>query len=135
MKVKPTTRVRGLVRRHPDVEDILGWYGVEVGPDNLDLDLEELCQNYRLDIDDVLTDIAASVENENEDGEAADEDEETEKREGGDDDDDDDAWEDDEEEDEDEKEDAWEDEDEEDEDLNLGDLDDDEPMDDGTDDE
>ena len=72
MQVRSTTRVSTLLRRHPRVDDILGWYGIVIDIVDAEWTLAEVCRSYRLDLDDVLTDLQAVLE----EAEADDDDEE-----------------------------------------------------------
>ena len=64
MRVRPSTIVGTLVRRHPEAEEILGWYGISLNKGELRITLAQICQAYRLDLEDVLIDIQAVVEDE-----------------------------------------------------------------------
>ncbi|MBT3222943.1 MAG: hypothetical protein HN348_28025 [Proteobacteria bacterium] len=66
MRLQSTTRVNTLLRRHTQAEDILGWYGVRVH-NGMDVTLKELCSSYNIDLEDVLIDIKAVVDEDDED--------------------------------------------------------------------
>lgn len=69
MRARTSTIVGTLIRRHPEVEDILGWYGINPTNGELGLTLAEICRAYWLDLEDVLDD-----EDEDEEGEDDEED-------------------------------------------------------------
>ena len=69
MRARPLTIVGSLLRRHPEVEEILGWYGVSLTNGELSISLAELCQAYRLDLEDVLTDLQAVLDDDDEEDE------------------------------------------------------------------
>lgn len=61
MRVKATTRVRSMVRTYPQLEDVLGWHDIEVDDDVLAMTIAEVCDEFGLDLDEVLEDIQASL--------------------------------------------------------------------------
>lgn len=66
MHVDDKTHLGALLSRHPDVEEVLEWYGFDL--DNRAVTLAELCAEEGLDVRDVITDIRAALAEE-EDGE------------------------------------------------------------------
>ena len=87
MLVKPSTRVGRMTTQYPELEEILGWHGIEPESDELRLTLEEICEAYEVDIEDVLVDIAEVMD------EDEDEDEDDSEDEDEDEDEDDNDWE------------------------------------------
>ena len=61
MRVKATTRVRSMVRTYPQLEDVLGWHDIEVDDDILAMSIVEVCDEFGLDLDEVLEDIQAAL--------------------------------------------------------------------------
>ena len=77
MRITRTTRIGRLLEEHPEVEETMAWYGVDLEDYRPGLTLEALCRYTRLDLDDVLSDLQASIEeDEDEDWEDDDDDEE-----------------------------------------------------------
>ena len=72
MHVQAFTQLGKLLRRHSEVREILGWYGIRVTGAEMSLSLAELCEEYGLDVEDVLIDLQAVLYDEDE--EYADED-------------------------------------------------------------
>ena len=71
MNVERTTRIAILLRRVPDVEDVLAWYGLEIDPDDNTATIEEIARANRIDPDELVDDLQVTV---NESAEEADED-------------------------------------------------------------
>jgi hypothetical protein len=118
MRIDATTPVQDVLAAYPDAADVLDWYGVD--PEELTgqtLTVRELCKTFDVELEEMLTDLQALAD-EDEEG---DDDEDDEDEEGDDDEDDEDDDDDDDEDDEDGDDDEDEDEDDED-----GDDDDDE---------
>ncbi len=124
MEVSEQTRIARLMRRFSGVEELIGWYGIDTEDIGAGDTVQELAWAHRVDVDDLIADLQAIVDDESNTAERdPDEDEE--------DDDEDDVDSDDEDEDEDDGGGDWSDEDvdEEDEDDD-DDVDDDEADDD-----
>ena len=90
MRAKSSSLVSELLNGHSEVRQVLGWYGIQVDSNNKRLTLEAICKKNDLDVDDVLIDLQA-VMNDDEDGDE-DDDEDEGWAEGADDDDDE-GWE------------------------------------------
>lgn len=71
MNVERTTRIAILLRRVPDVEDVLAWYGLEIDPEDNTATIEEIARANRIDPDELVDDLQVTV---NESAEEADED-------------------------------------------------------------
>lgn len=109
MQVERSTRIALLLKRVPDIEDVLAWYGLDVDPEDVETTIEDLARMNRLDPDELVDDLQATVDERDGD---EDEDADDDLDDGLDGDDDDDAEDDEEEvddldEDEEEEEDAW----------------------------
>ena len=79
MRLSESTRVGTLLRRYEQVTQILGWYSVDVIDLEDRMTLEEMCVAYRLDVDDVITDIEGAIDDdEDEDDDEDDDDDEEE---------------------------------------------------------
>ena len=76
MRIKAKTRVANLLDAYPEVETLLKWYDIELDDEELVMSLAELCDNYELDLDDLLVEIDAAIEDD-EDDEDDDDDEES----------------------------------------------------------
>ena len=68
MCLRPSTVVKTLTTRHPEVEKILEWYGIRLSNGSHKMTLEDLCRAFNQDVEDVLTDIAAVLQEDEEDG-------------------------------------------------------------------
>ena len=115
MQVERSTRIALLLKRVPDIEDVLAWYGLDVDPEDMEVTIEDLARMNRLDPDELVDDLQATVDerdgdedeegedaledglDDEEGGEEAGDDEEEDVDDLEDDDDEDDAWGDDEE--------------------------------------
>ena len=67
MRVSPRSHLGDLLRRDLQVSEILGWYSVDVGRCDDAMTLAEVCKNYRLDVEDVITDLEAVLDDDDED--------------------------------------------------------------------
>ena len=64
MQVSENTRIRRLLRRFPSVEDMLGWYGIEVDGFDSETTVRDVAWSHRLELDDLLGDLQAGVDDE-----------------------------------------------------------------------
>jgi len=64
MQVTENTRIRRLLRRFPSVEDMLGWYGIEVDNFDSETTVRDVAWSHRLELDDLLGDLQAGVDDE-----------------------------------------------------------------------
>ena len=62
MRIRAKTRVAALVDAFPEVETLLKWYDIELDDEELVMSLGELCASYELDLDDLLVEIDAAIE-------------------------------------------------------------------------
>ncbi len=62
MRITATTRVGRLLAAHPEAVEALAWYGVELEDYPPGTTLGALCRDARLDLDDVLSDLEATLE-------------------------------------------------------------------------
>ena len=60
-RVTPQTRVATLLRRFPDAEDILSWYGIDTESSDRVLSLRDLCRSHGMDLEDLLLDIETAM--------------------------------------------------------------------------
>jgi hypothetical protein len=74
MRVNGKTTVEALLSSHPEAEEILDWYGIEINEYDSDMPLAELSRLEGLDIDDLLVDITATIAESHDDYEDEDED-------------------------------------------------------------
>ena len=80
MALRPNVMLIDLLNNYPGVDEVLGWYGIELDDDaDLTLTLAEACGEHSLDIEDVMVDLEAVLDSDDDDD--------------GDDDDDDGDWE------------------------------------------
>jgi DNA-directed RNA polymerase subunit delta len=64
MHITPNTSIGRLLERHPEAEEVMAWYGVDLEEYRPSLTIESLCRYARLDVDDVISDLEASMEEE-----------------------------------------------------------------------
>lgn len=76
MNVERTTRVAFLFKRYPSVEEVFAWFGLDVDIEDLVLTLEDIARSNRLDVDELVDDLQATVDESDapEEGEEDDED-------------------------------------------------------------
>jgi hypothetical protein len=67
MRLDDDTEIGALLQRDPQVADILGWYSIEVDRLEPHTTLGEVCRTYRLDVDDLITDLAAVIDDDDDD--------------------------------------------------------------------
>lgn len=67
MKIRASTPVAALLDAHPEIEELLKWYDVELDDEELIMTLSELCEAYSLDLEDLLVEIQATMEDDDED--------------------------------------------------------------------
>ena len=87
MRIVATTPVQDVLGAYPDAADVLDWYGVD--PEELagqTLTVRELCKTFDVELEEMLTDLQALADEDEE----ADDDEDDDDDEDGDDEDDDD---------------------------------------------
>ncbi len=79
MQVERSTRIALLLKRVPDIEEVLAWYGLDVDPEDLEVTIEDLARVNRLDPDELVDDFQAIVdERDSDEDEEADDDLESE---------------------------------------------------------
>lgn len=62
MNIRSTTRVATVLDAHPEVEELFNWYEVSIGDDELLMTIQELCKAHFLDLDDLMVEIDAAIE-------------------------------------------------------------------------
>lgn len=62
MNVARTTRVAFLLKRYPDVEEVFAWFGLDVDTEDVVLTLEDIARLNRLDVDELVDDLQATVD-------------------------------------------------------------------------
>lgn len=62
MNVDRTTRVAFLLKRYPDVEEVLAWYGLDVDTEDVVQTLEDIARSNRLDVDELVDDLQVTVD-------------------------------------------------------------------------
>lgn len=62
MQVERSTRIALLLKRVPDIEDVLAWYGLDVDPEDVEVTIEDLARMNRLDPDELVDDLQATVD-------------------------------------------------------------------------
>jgi len=62
MQVERSTRIALLLKRVPDIEDVLAWYGLDVDPEDMEVTIEDLARMNRLDPDELVDDLQATVD-------------------------------------------------------------------------
>jgi hypothetical protein len=62
MNVERVTRVALLLKRCPNVEEVFAWFGLEVDDEDLTLTVEDLARLNRLDVDELVDDLQATVD-------------------------------------------------------------------------
>lgn len=62
MNVDRTTRVAFLLKRYPDVEEVFAWFGLDVDTEDVVLTLEDIARSNRLDVDELVDDLQATVD-------------------------------------------------------------------------
>lgn len=62
MQVELSTRIALLLKRVPDIEDVLAWYGLDVDPEDVEVTIEDLARMNRLDPDELVDDLQATVD-------------------------------------------------------------------------
>lgn len=67
MIIRSSTRVCTLLDAYPDVESLLAWYEVAVDDEDLLMTLAELARTYELDLDDLMVEIHAAVDDDEDD--------------------------------------------------------------------
>ena len=69
MRLSGRTEIGDLLRRDTQVHDILGWYSIHVGQLDHETTLAEVCRHYRLDLEDLITDLEAVLDDDDDDDE------------------------------------------------------------------
>jgi len=64
MQISENTRIRRLLRKFPTVEDMLGWYGIEIERFDSETTVRDVAWSHRLELDDLLGDLQAGVDDE-----------------------------------------------------------------------
>src|SRR6185503_15261216 len=111
MRISATTPVQEVLGAYPDAADVLDWYGVD--PEEVEgkaLTVRELCKTFDVELEEMLTDLQALAD-EDEEGDDDEDDEDGDEDEDDDDDDDDEDDDDDDDDDEDDDDDLDDDED------------------------
>jgi hypothetical protein len=82
MRITPSTRIGRLLEEHPEVEEVMAWYGIDLEEYRPNLSLESLCRYTRLDLEDVISDLTAAIEEDDDPDWDEDEDEDDEEASG-----------------------------------------------------
>jgi hypothetical protein len=77
MRIKSTTTIGRLVEEHPEAEEVMAWYGIDLEECRPATTLASLCRARRLDVDDVIADLASSLEEVEDEDEDWDDDEDS----------------------------------------------------------
>ena len=64
MQVTETTRVLRLIRRYEAAEELFGWYGIETEDIKRDDAVRDIAWAHRADVDDLIADLQAIVDDE-----------------------------------------------------------------------
>ena len=64
MQVTENTRIRALLRRFPSTVDLFGWYGIEIEDFDSDTTVRDVAWEHRVELDDLVGDLQASVDDE-----------------------------------------------------------------------
>lgn len=64
MEVSEKTRITRLMRRFSGVEELFGWYGIETEDIGAQDTVQELAWQFRADVDDLIADLQAIVDDE-----------------------------------------------------------------------
>ncbi len=64
MEVSEKTRIARLLRRFSGVEELFGWYGIETEDIGAQDTVQELAWEFRVDVDDLIADLQAIVDDE-----------------------------------------------------------------------
>jgi hypothetical protein len=64
MEVSEKTRIMRLMRRFSGVEELFGWYGIETEDIGAQDTVQELAWQFRADVDDLIADLQAIVDDE-----------------------------------------------------------------------
>lgn len=64
MQVTETTEIRTLLRRFPTAADMFGWYGIELDRIDRETTVRDIAWANRLELDDLIADLQASVDDE-----------------------------------------------------------------------
>ncbi len=67
MQIKATTRLRPMLRKHPQLEEVFGWHDVEI-EESSPITLQALCHRFDLDIDEILDDLRTFLHDSPSDG-------------------------------------------------------------------
>ena len=67
MQIRASTRVAAIVDAHPEIEELLKWYDVELDDEELIMSVAELCGAYALDLEDLLVEIHATMDDDDDD--------------------------------------------------------------------
>jgi len=62
MRITANTRIGRLLDVHPEVKEAMAWYGVELEDHRPGLTLEAVCRYHRLDVHQVISDLLASID-------------------------------------------------------------------------
>jgi len=62
MRITPDTRIGRLLDVHPEVTEAMAWYGVDLEEHRPGLTLEAVCRYHRLDVHDMISDLLASID-------------------------------------------------------------------------
>lgn len=74
MNVTEKSRIKTVLRRFPTAEDALGWYGIESDGFDPSTTVDDVAREYQMDVDDLIGDLQAHVEDAKKEGAADDED-------------------------------------------------------------
>ena len=74
--VEKKTLITNLFKRVPEIQDVLTWYGLDIDLEDKDVTIEDLARTNRLDPDELVDDLQATVDESDGDSEDQDEEEE-----------------------------------------------------------
>ena len=60
--MKPNVRVQSIIDRFPEVENIFSMYEIELDEESSQLTVEQICDQFDVDIEDILLDLEEFLE-------------------------------------------------------------------------
>ena len=60
--MKPNVRVQSIIDRFPEVENIFSMYEIDLDEDSAQLTVEQICDQFDVDIEDILLDLEEFLE-------------------------------------------------------------------------
>ena len=60
--MKPNVRVQSIIDRFPEVENIFSMYEIELDEESAQLTVEQICDQFDVDIEDILLDLEEFLE-------------------------------------------------------------------------